>query len=242
MSNNLTDEELISKGKEMVRNGLGNVFVVKWVRDRVPDADRRAEIMKQITGSKGMVTEDNEQRKKDREQRKVKYLYEDFLSGKNQLKVASGISFMTFAFLLVSSLGLKAASYPHCFFALLLGIGFLMAFQYINWQKKSMIVMVFGIYIASAILMLVIFQLPDRFVPGFGEFEQVTQSVYNRPPAVQKVKVVNFLTVLNDLSPFAYLGILLALITPFVKMLKYMNGLLEIPRGVREEMGIKVEN
>lgn len=146
--------------------------------------------------------------------RMAKYLLEDFLSGKNEIR-KMGFFLIALGILYVfSTLVFSASNYPFAF--LTIGCGFVLLYwnAVSDWKKGIELETGMSIFFLLPVLEFLFIGSPEKLIPGLGEY--------------RNIRFINIFTLLNDISPFVYAVLKVFIIYPFVRMLflkKKINGL-----------------
>jgi len=95
----------------------------------------------------------------------------------------------------------------------------------LNVEKKSIMILIIIIYLFLILFEYLLIGLPSRLIPSFGETENY--------------KVVNILTIANDLSPLVYLGLRISMVSFFLLVIYRADKVKEIDKGIKSDLGIK---
>ncbi len=229
MENPINEKELITKGKEMIADGLGAAFVYNWVKDRVEDEELRGRILQIINSNSDTIAPPKTEDKiiEERKLRTTRYVYEDFQEAISKIKT-SGIIYIILGFLLLISVYFWGAlSLKHALLSCILGAAIYFVQPKIDWEQSSNLMFWAGGIVLVVILEFLILGLPNRFIPNLGETE--------------RVKVIHVITIINDFTPILYFCIKISLPYPFLKALFQKSKLDKEPADTRRKLGIKVK-
>jgi len=239
------EKELVSTGRELIENGLGSAFVFTWLKKRVEDAEERSRIMaliNQTPSSNAMAMTrdrtsptanlrpnsiDDAQRKAARDERNVRYRYEDFQSSIKQLQTSGIVAILIGLLYFISTFVFGAFNIWPAISAVVFGITLIVLKNQLKWNTLTKIYAGIGIYFLGLFLMYSKFTLPDRLIPGLGEGAGY--------------KLVGIVTLINDFSPILYFLLLAVLSFPFFKMIFQLNRLKKAPKRIRDRLKINVE-
>ena len=162
---------------------------------------------------------------KQRKIRNGRYVFEDYLESIEKTKIIGFVCMFLGIVYLFSTLLINGSSLSHSILSLLIGICILLAPKLFSFEQNSIVILITITYLFSIIVEYFLFGLPDRLVPGLGEFGNN--------------KVINIITMINDISPLVYFGLKLIISLLFFKVIYFSRKVKELPNDIKNLLGIK---
>jgi len=215
-------EEVQNIASEMLSNGMSPSFVFKWVRDRIEDPKKREKIMNAINVNAPKTTTNEGQLKKDREVRNAKFLQEDLNESVIKCNYVGYLSIGLGIIWMISNLVFNTGINPLHIINVIVGIGIIVFIKIMDMRNRSIVGIIFIIFLAILIVNYFMFGTPNRLIPNLGE--------------TRTRKWINIVTVINDLSPIVYYFLQAAVSLSTLKVIHYIGKWKTIPRSIREAL------
>lgn len=171
------------------------------------------------------LNQTKEEKLKQRKIRNGKYVYEDYLESINKTKIIGYVCLLFGAFYLLSTLFLGGTSLPHSIVSILIGLFILVGQRIVSYEESSVVILIACGYIFFTLMEYFLFGLPNRLIPGLGEFRDR--------------KLVNIITLANDVSPLIYFGVKFTMSYLLFKVIFMDRKVKELSKDVKDAIGIR---
>ncbi len=215
----------IRKGKRMRETGIPAIHIQKYIRSIESLEGRHTEVLDEIFDidrSSHIETKDKLQVEALRSHLSEKDAVRDFARSNRLLRLAGVLLLFVGSIMCLSVLLAGSNNIPFALLNLSTGFALLLAHRnkpfILLWGGK-IIWLIYGIVLATEIIGL---GLPNRLIPGLFEGNGV--------------KVINVISLFNDLSPLIYLGLKIALLVPLVQLSKNISKMERIKEPTREKL------